>query len=123
MFVPIVCAWDCPVLATMRVSRSSCSKKHLDGNDNEHRNHCYDPGHCGITLVPEDRKTWVGQRDECSRKKMDKCGSNENAGAKMPRDEEEVMGDRKPREAAGYDGERACYHLVSPCDKSVGFVI
>lgn len=52
-------------------------------------------------------KAWVGEGLEGSGQQMDKGRRYQHAGAKVPRDEEEVMGDGEPREALDDDGEGA----------------
>lgn len=65
------------------MSRSACCKEHFNAHDHEDGCHSHETGHGGIALVPEVRKTWVGERLEGSGEEMDKSGGYEDAGAKV----------------------------------------
>lgn len=104
-FVPVrtLIFWDGIILAPVHVARPPCSKEHLYPDDDEHRCHSDKACHGRIAIVPESRKAWICERDERGGEKMHKCRCDENTGAKMAREEEEVMGNRKAGEPADYN--------------------
>jgi hypothetical protein len=81
------------VARRVHVSGPACSKEHLDADDDEDGRHGYEARHCGIALVPEVGKTWVGERLEGGGQEMDKGGGYEDAGAEVSGYEEELVGD------------------------------
>ncbi|KAI4135679.1 MAG: hypothetical protein LQ341_005847 [Variospora aurantia] len=101
-------AGDSAVFAGVGVPGSSDCEEHLDCYNYQDGSHGDETGHGRIPFIPKCRETRVGQGYEGGGEEMDKCSRNEHASAEVARDEEEVMWDGKSREAAGYDGERAC---------------
>lgn len=58
-------------------------------------------------MVPEIGQTWVCERFECGREEVDKSRRNQDACAKMTREEEKLVRDGDLGETFDYDGERA----------------
>ena len=67
----------------MGVACSSGGEEHFDGHDNKDRGHGDESRHGWVAFVPEVGKAWVGKRDKCCGKEMDKCCCDEYAGAKV----------------------------------------
>lgn len=84
-------------------------KEHLNAHHDEHRGHCDQARHGFIALVPEGREAWVGEGDEGGGQEVHEGGRDQDAGAEMSREEEELMGDGESRKALGDDGEGASW--------------
>ena len=95
------------VACAVHVSGAARGKEHLNGDDDEDGRHGDEAGHGWIALVPEVGKTWIGERLEGGGQEVDEGGGYEDAGAKVPRDEEELMGDGDRGEALDDNGEGA----------------
>lgn len=63
-------------------------------------------------MVPERWETRVCERNEGGWEEMHEGGRNENAGAKVTGEEEEMMRNGEARKAAHYDGKRTCYDAI-----------
>lgn len=75
------------VIHRMRVSGAFRRKEHLSAHDHKDSCHGYETRHGRITLVPKVWETWVGERLERGREKVDEGRGYEDAGSEVPREE------------------------------------
>src|SRR5690348_981190 len=91
----------------MHMAGPARGKEHLNAYDDEDGRHGDEARHGRIALVPEMRKTWMGQGLEGRGQQVNESGGYEDAGAKVPGDEEELVGDGDRGKALDDDWERA----------------
>jgi hypothetical protein len=88
-------------------------KEHFNPDHEKHGDHGDEAGHRVVTLVPEGREAWVGEGDKSGGQEVHEGGRDEDAGAKVPRQEEELVRDGDFGEAFGDNGKRtSCVQLV-----------
>lgn len=93
------------VVNRVNVSCSSRREEHLDANHDEDGRHGYQARHSRVALVPEGGQTWVRERFEGGRQEVDEGGRDQDTSAKVPGEEQKLVGDRDLREALDDDGE------------------
>ncbi len=104
--------WHRIVIAAMYVPGTPGGEEHFDAHHHQDRYHRNEAGHGGIPIIPERWEARVSEGDEGGREEMHKGGSDEDSGAEVTGEEEEVMGNWKAGKSAHYDRKRACCNTV-----------
>ncbi len=112
MSVRIGVTWHRIVIAAMHVPSTPGGEEHFDAHHHQDRYHRNEAGHGRIPIIPERWEARVSERDEGSREEMHKGGSDEDSGAEVTGEEEEVMRNWKARKSAHYDRKGACCKTV-----------